>query len=187
MKNYFLLSVLAASSMFYGCKEEETPTTDKCASKNITIVLESTKTPECSNLGQITVTASGSTGFTYQLNNGAFQSSPTFSNLSGGTYTVTVKDVDGCTKSITDAVTTDMTRGSLYTAVKNLIVSKCNNACHTAGTDGAPKDIFSTDCKIIERKSLIVTKSVDESMGSLTTNEKKVITDWIAAGGTINQ
>lgn len=187
MKNYFLLIVLAVSSMFFGCKEEETPTTDKCANKNITLTFASTKTPACSNLGEITVTAAGSTGFTYQLNGGAFQSSPTFSNLSGGTYTVTVKDVDGCTKSITDNVTTDLTQGSMYTGVKSLLATKCNAACHTSGKDGAPKDIFSTDCKIIERKSLIVAKSVNDNMGSLTSGEKQQISDWIAAGGTIAQ
>jgi uncharacterized membrane protein len=187
MKNHFLLIVLAGSSMFFGCKKEETPTTDKCANKNITLTADITASVACSNNGKLVITAAGSTGFTYQLNSGSFQSSATFSDLAAGSYTITAKDADGCTKSSTFIVTENTTKGAMFTSVQSLMATKCNAACHTAGTGGAPKDIFSTDCKIIERKSLIVAKAVNEDMGGLTTGEKKQISDWIAAGGTIAQ
>ncbi|MEO8768986.1 MAG: T9SS type A sorting domain-containing protein [Ferruginibacter sp.] len=47
----------------------------------------------------VTVTATGGTGssYSYRLNAGAYQSSNAFSNVTAGTYTVTVKDVRGCT------------------------------------------------------------------------------------------
>ena len=41
--------------------------------------------------GKITVTATGSSGFTYNLNGGAYRASNVFSNLSAFTYTVGVK------------------------------------------------------------------------------------------------
>ncbi|RYD97543.1 MAG: hypothetical protein EOP50_05630, partial [Sphingobacteriales bacterium] len=54
----------------------------------------------CLPTGSITVNVTNGTGtppYTYQLNNGTPQSSNVFSNLPAGTYTVTIKDVTGCT------------------------------------------------------------------------------------------
>ncbi len=47
--------------------------------------------------GSINVTASGSAGFTFNINGGVFQASGNFPNLAAGTYTVIAKDVNGCT------------------------------------------------------------------------------------------
>ncbi len=58
--------------------------------------------PACSGVdnGKITVTASGGTGtLEYKLGNGAYQASNMFTGLAAGTYTVTVKDANGCTKT----------------------------------------------------------------------------------------
>ncbi|MFT3911845.1 MAG: T9SS type A sorting domain-containing protein [Ferruginibacter sp.] len=53
-----------------------------------------------------TVTASGGTGaYTYQLNSGSVQSSNVFTNVTAGTYTVTVKDVRNCTGTKTFTLT----------------------------------------------------------------------------------
>lgn len=50
------------------------------------------------NSGSVTVAgAGGISPYTYSLNGGTFQSSGTFSSLSAGSYTVTVKDANGCT------------------------------------------------------------------------------------------
>lgn len=56
--------------------------------------------------GSIQVTAGGGvTGtYTYSLNGGTFQVSPNFPGLSAGTHTITVKDVNNCTKSTTVSV-----------------------------------------------------------------------------------
>ncbi len=49
-------------------------------------------------LNRIEVSAHGGTGsLLYRLNDGAFQSEPTFTQLLNGTYTVTVRDANGCT------------------------------------------------------------------------------------------
>lgn len=58
------------------------PTNSSCGSSN----------------GGIVVAASGGTGaLQYELNNGPFQSSGTFSSLASGYYMITAKDANGCT------------------------------------------------------------------------------------------
>ncbi|TMI94127.1 MAG: T9SS type A sorting domain-containing protein [Bacteroidetes bacterium] len=51
----------------------------------------------CANSGSVTVNATGGSGFTYKLNNGAPQGSNVFSNLASGSVTsITVTNSDGC-------------------------------------------------------------------------------------------
>jgi hypothetical protein len=71
-----------------------------CAGINI-VVTGTTSNPTAvgSSNGSINASATGSTGFTYSLNNGTFQPSGNFTGLSAGSYTVTAKDLNGCTGS----------------------------------------------------------------------------------------
>ena len=55
-----------------------------------------------SNNGAINVTgANGAGGFSYSINNGTFQNSGTFANLTPGNYIVRVKDQTGCARDTT--------------------------------------------------------------------------------------
>jgi hypothetical protein len=87
---------------FEGCLKTQTfNVQDICAAKNITVtgtVVNAGPAAGATN-GSITASASGSTGFTYQLNAGPFLPSGTFTTLAAGAYTVTAKDLDGCLKS----------------------------------------------------------------------------------------
>jgi subtilisin-like proprotein convertase family protein len=57
------------------------------------------------NLNTITANGNGGTGaLTYSINGVNFQSSGSFGSLANGVYTVTVKDDNGCTKSVTTEV-----------------------------------------------------------------------------------
>jgi hypothetical protein len=187
-KLFFLITIVS-SVIFYACKDKSSDpnpgSTDKCASKNIAVTATVTPTSKCSSVGQIVANATGSTGFTYQLNSGTFQSSSTFSNLAEGNYTITAKDADGCTKSAIFVVGESGAKGPLFTAVVAVINTKCNGGfCHGTGDNGAPTQALNTDCNIIARKNLINTKVLGaENMGSLGTNDKKKISDWLAAGG----
>lgn len=59
------------------------------------------------NDGTITVTASGGTGaITYSINGVTFQASNVFTGLAAGPYTVTVRDIRGCTSTATTSITT---------------------------------------------------------------------------------
>ncbi|MBS1757866.1 MAG: hypothetical protein JSU03_11350, partial [Bacteroidetes bacterium] len=52
--------------------------------------------------GTTTITANangGTAAYTYKLNNGSYQASNLFNNVASGSYTITVKDANGCTQS----------------------------------------------------------------------------------------
>ena len=56
--------------------------------------------------GEITASATGGTpGYMFSLNGGAYQGTGTFSGLTAGTYTVTVKDNNNCTTSTQVTIT----------------------------------------------------------------------------------
>ncbi len=81
-----------------------TVTATPCPSITITATIIQTTTPTATN-GAITAIAAGSSGFTYNINGGAFQASGNFSNLAVGSYTIIAKDVNGCTGSNSFSVT----------------------------------------------------------------------------------
>jgi gliding motility-associated-like protein len=68
-------------------------------------VATAVSTPEtiAGNDGTITVTASG-TGLTYSLNGAAAISSPYFTGLISGTYTISISNADGCSSQISVSV-----------------------------------------------------------------------------------
>ncbi len=166
-------STLVALGSVAPCTVSMTITTSK---SNITC---STST------GSITVTAPTGTGYTYSKNGTTFQSSPTFTGLASGTYTITVKDPNNCTNS--NAYSTSITgAGPLFTAVKSLIQSQCSG-CHTNGGSSAGYN-FDSNCSIVSYWSQIkgscVTPRTLRTMppGGLSTANQTIITNWVNAG-----
>lgn len=159
---------------------------DPCAGKTITVTVDASSSDKCGKTGTITVTASGSTGFTYRLNaSGTYQNSNSFTELEPGTYTVYARDADGC-EITKEATVATVANGPLFSAVVTLINSRCSG-CHT-GSNPTSGISFGSDCAIVERKNNIKTQAVDlEAMPQggppLSTAEKKIITDWLTAGG----
>src|SRR6185503_1788849 len=88
-----------------GCSGSATFTVnngDPCAGLSFTVGGNAVTATPCLSTpnGSITVTTSGGgSSFTYNINNGAFQSSAIFSNLTAGTYTVGAKEAGGCIKN----------------------------------------------------------------------------------------
>lgn len=73
-----------------------------------------------SNSGSVTVNATGGTPtYEYSLDGGTYQSSGSFTGLTPGSHTVSAKDANGCTKSVTFTITepqhTDVTLSSQFT------------------------------------------------------------------------
>jgi hypothetical protein len=167
------------------------PPTDACAGKTIVVTATPTAASGCGGTGSITVTASGSSGFTYKLNSGgSYQASGSFTAVDPGSYTVFAMDAAGCEGS--QAVTVALTSGTLgakFTAVKNLLTAKCVTCHNSTNTQGGMN--WTVDCNIVQFKDRIKARAVDIGdmpFGgpTLTAGEKAVITDWITAGGQLN-
>jgi gliding motility-associated-like protein len=97
----------------------------------ILIDVVSTTNVSCNggNNGQITVSASGGTpGYTYAWTP-AVGSSSSVTNLSAGTYTLTVTDLNGCAKTIT----VDIMEPTLLVLTPNSNFSTCGNSNGSAG------------------------------------------------------
>lgn len=163
-----------------------TPTpTDPCAGKTITVTGAVTVVDACSG-AKVSVSASGSTGFTYSIDGGSFGASSDFSNVTVGDHTISVKDGAGCTQSGKVTVT-QVAAGPFFTAVKTLIQAQCVS-CHSGAGASAGKD-WSNDCLVIANKALIKQRTVDGTPtfmpqgGKLSAADMKIITDWVNAGG----
>lgn len=94
-------SYTVAAKNSNGCTGSSTFTLtalNPCAGITITVngTVVNPTAPGATN-GSITATASGSTGFTYNINGGTFQSSGVFSNLAAGNFVIIAKDINGCT------------------------------------------------------------------------------------------
>lgn len=142
--------------------------------------------------GKITVSASGSSGFTYNINGGAYQASNVFTGLVAGSYTIGVKDLNGCTKTAAATVGTAPS-GPLFAGVKNIITTRCSGSgCHMNGGNAAGYN-FDDDCSIVQwwnkiNSSSVTGNSMPKSpQAKLTTAEKTAITNWINAGHLYTQ
>jgi hypothetical protein len=183
-----VMAILIGGIAFVSCKKETTPTpnvTDPCTTVSITISTSSTPAAACAptNTGSITVTASGSTGLTYNINGGAFQSGNSFAGLNAGSYTIGVKDANGCTKTQAVSVST-VPSGTLLNNVVTLINNRCAN-CHTNGGSNGGLNLDSK-CNIVSNWNTINNRCVVlgnmPSANPLNASEKQIITAWVNAG-----
>lgn len=166
------------------------PVNDLCAGKTIVITAAAPPISGCSNTGTLTVSATGSTGFTYKLGTaGAYGASGNFANLVPGAYTVFAKDGDGCEQSQQVTITSNSTAGAKFTAVKNLLTARCQTCHNRDNAQGGMN--WSVDCNIVQFKDRIKVRAVDigdmpQNGPMLTAGEKAIITDWITAGGQLS-
>jgi SprB repeat len=166
--------------------------TSPCTSTTINLTAAVVNTTPCvtpANNGSITVTATGSTGFTYNINGGAYQSSNVFASQNAGTFLVGVKDVNGCTKTLSVVIGV-VAKGPLFTNMRSLITTRCSGSgCHMNGTTTAGYN-FDADCSIVTKWSQIngscitytLKKMPISPQAALTAAEKLIITNWVNAG-----
>lgn len=187
----YLLACFFLTAFFSACSKSDGggATPNLCTGVNLTVSATTTSASFCLDNGVITVTASGSTDLNYSLNGRTFQSSNVFSSLAKGTYTVTVKNANGCSKTADVTVgETSGTAGALFTDVKDLLQSKCVT-CHQPGGQ-QPVPNFTVDCNIVVNAARIRERAVVQGTmpptGPLTQAEKDIISAWITAGGKIS-
>ena len=95
----------------------------------------------CVGLTDGSILAGGATGgtppYTYSLNGGPFVSSPNFTGLSAGTYSIVIQDANTCQDSVTGIVVVEP---ALLMGTDSTIVISCNGAndgeIHIVGVSG---------------------------------------------------
>lgn len=98
------------------------------------------------NDGQIMASSTGGTGIrNYSLNGTTYQSASTFSGLSAGTYTVFVKDVTGCVKTQTIAVTSPAALVTTLTSTAAACYGEQNGSVAAVTTGGSGGYTYSMD------------------------------------------
>jgi gliding motility-associated-like protein len=98
--------------------------------------------------GSVTVLGSGGTpGYTYSINGGAFQASGTFSGLSAGGHTVTVRDALLCTFNVPVTITQPATAvgGSITSQTNVLCFGASTGSVTVTGNNGTPAYEYSLD------------------------------------------
>ena len=174
-----------------GTKSFTLTATSSCTGVTITITPTVTGTTPCVNAsGLISVAAAGgSPPYSYSLNNGTAQSTNTFQGLNNGTYQISVKDLNGCTSTLTGITVASRTEGPKFAAVRTLIQAYCVS-CHNA-TSASGGVNLNADCNIVSAKDRIKIRTVDgipspmPTGGLLSATERQKITDWITAGGRV--
>lgn len=95
--------------IYSGCSSNDEPQPVDCNTTDLAIALGTKSNPtSCgTNDGSITVIASGGmVPYQFKLNSGALGSAATFSNLSSGTFTISVTDKNGCDRELAGVVLT---------------------------------------------------------------------------------
>ena len=186
----FAIMVIAVSSLIISCSKGggDSPPSDPCSGITINLTATPTDASACLSNGSIVASAAGSTGFTYSINGTTFQASGTFNNVAAGNFTVTAKDVNGCTKTASVTVGTSAgAAGPLFTAVKTLMQANCQSCHNNTNANGGMN--WTVDCNIVINKARIKARAVDlgtmPPTGPLAQGDKDKITDWINAGGRL--
>lgn len=174
-----------------GSKQFSVDEANPCAGVNIVVTSTTSVAIPCATpaTGSITVTASGSNGFTYSIDGGAFQNSNIFNAVTPGDHTMRVKDANGCTGTA-NATVNSAPAGPLFAAVKTLMDNNCISCHNNTNAQGGMN--WTVDCNIVANKDRIKARAVDgipSSMppgGLLPASERAKITNWINAGGNFN-
>jgi hypothetical protein len=176
-----------------GCLSAVSNITVSATCPTITASANTTTTVKCeSNSGTITINASGSTGFMYNLNGGTFQTSNVFNLLGIGSFTFGVRDGNGCTTSGNTSIT-QAPAGTLFNQVKTILITNCAvSGCHNATTMQSGIN-FNDDCTIVAQKNRIKARAVDFNPSQMPPSgppisavNRQTIVDWINAGGRHN-
>ena len=190
MKTIIIYSgVLLIAGLYIGCKKTDNtavPPVNPCLNANIVPVASKTHTITGQLLGTVTVTSPIGSGYSYSIDGTAFQLSTNFFALAAGNYTLTTKNVDGCTGKLPITING---YGAKFYAVRTIVNGYCG-PCHLNGTVNGGKN-FDADNDIVLSWDRIKVRVVDGTPtfmpegGQLTAPDKQKIVDWVNAGHKI--
>lgn len=161
--------------------------TDPCLNGPQLTVNNALASIEGKSTGEITVSVTGGKSpYMYSLDGTTFQSSETFTGLSGDNYTVTVKDANDCTD--TEIATVNEISEVFYgNQIMPIINANCQiPSCHGSNS-GIPTWATYNDVKA--KAGRIKDRTGAKSMpptGPLSDTDIKLIADWVDIGAPNN-
>jgi hypothetical protein len=179
-------TILMITFLFNSCSDSSDET-DPCQNgpelsvDNVTISIEGQST------GEISVSASsGKSPYMFSIDGMNFQNNGSFSNLSGGDYTVAVKDANNCTDSKM-ATVLEVPEVSYADQIRPIIDTNCQiSNCH-GDKAGIPSWASYADVKAKAEEIKFRTSSGSmPPTGSLPDAEIKLIADWVDQGAPDN-
>jgi hypothetical protein len=173
-----------------GC-EKTVSATITASGSSLTSSASATADSQClTDNGAITMTTTGGVSpYQYKLDDGAFGSSASFTNVKNGAHTVLVKDAGGCQISVGVTVDRGNTGISFSGEIKTILDTRCSlSGCHAAGTgsrDWTNLDNLKANATAI--KSRTASKSMPP-VGStaLTQDQITQIACWVDDGAVTN-
>lgn len=157
---------------------------------NLSMTLVQTSDTEClTNNGSITAAAiDGLAPYEFRIIDEPFGSTPVFTGLKPNTYSIEVRDSQGCTFVKSISVTRGNTGVSFENQIQPIINTKCAIiGCHN-GDNGANRN-FTVLSNVQASASNIKIRTGNRSMptiGSLTQNEIDLIACWVDDGAADN-
>ncbi|HMI78783.1 MAG TPA: SprB repeat-containing protein, partial [Ferruginibacter sp.] len=130
--------------------------------------------------------SAGNPPYTYKLGNGTFADNNSFAGLSSGNHTISVKDNNGCSVSLSVTVPRGFTGTSWSNEIKPIMEKSCAlSGCHNGSSR--------PDLRLFEKAKFyaksIKSKTQDKSMpreGSLTQQQIDIIACWVDDGAIEN-
>jgi gliding motility-associated-like protein len=167
-----------------GCTYDVTAT---IAQNNSTVTATANTSPiSCGqSTGTITINASnGATPYTYSINGTSYQTSNVFSNLSSGSYTVRVRDNNGCTFDVTATITQTTSTVTATASVSQISCGQTTGTITVNASSGAPPYTYSINNGITYQQSNIFSNL---ATGSYSVRVKDNTGCTFDVSATINQ
>ncbi|RYE16764.1 MAG: hypothetical protein EOP51_25205, partial [Sphingobacteriales bacterium] len=172
--NTYTITVKNAS----GCTNSTTVTINAVPAAP-TVPNVATTQPTCTTpTGSITINLPTGTGFTYSIDGTNFQASTTFATLAPNTYTITVKNADGCTNSTTVTINAvpaapavpnvAATQPTCTTPTGSIIVNSPTGTGFTYSIDGTNFQASTTFATLAPNTYTIAVKNADGCTNSTT-------------------
>ena len=141
--------------------------------------------------GKITITASGGVGsYQYKLGNGSFGSNFVFSNLEGGTHSISVRDSENCTVVVNVTVVNGPTGITYEANIKPMLEAKCQfSGCHPNNGDWFTYSVAKSNSDEIKARTSNGSMPKGGSSapgGALTAEQIKLIACWADSGAPQN-
>ena len=188
MKMPFRLLVIFSTLIFWACSDDEPDILPEvgCLVSTLAVTAQSDGQAGCLTTdGKITAAGTGGEGtLMYSIGSGAFQSSPEFTDLSPGVYTINVTDETECVKT----AEVQIISGISYEAqIRPIIESSCAiSDCHDGSSSLPDFTVFANfQSRAEQAKSRTGSGDMPRS-GSLTADEVAMIACWVDDGALAN-